>query len=183
MLPFAAGPTSSLLIYMSGVLSMLPLGAAAIAEMDHSCPLTSNCKPSTGSTARPASGPKRVARTDYAGMALRRADPPFLVQTLLAQHHHPAGDRDLSRLLEKSFRGERVGPLRVSGPFEVRHLERDRFGHGGVPHGSRCYGPRVGIGKTNGLSPNLHTHQDGPQPTGFSRGWVCVETVRTGPLP
>jgi hypothetical protein len=59
MVPFAPRPTSNLLMYMSaGVLSMLlPLGAAATAEMDPSCPFTSNCKPSTGSTARSASGP------------------------------------------------------------------------------------------------------------------------------
>jgi hypothetical protein len=57
MLPFAPGPTISLLMYISGVLSILPLGAAATAEIEPSCPFTSNCKPSMGSTARSASGP------------------------------------------------------------------------------------------------------------------------------
>ena len=76
-------------------------------------------------------GPEGVACADHPVMAPGPADPPFLVQALLAQHRHPAGVRDLSRLLEKSLRGERVGPLRVSGPFEVRHLEHDPFGHAG----------------------------------------------------
>jgi hypothetical protein len=70
----------------------------------------------------------------------------------------------------------------VPHPFKVRHLQRDAFGHGGVLHGSRSYGPRVGIGNTNGLSPNLHTHKDGPHATERSGGWVCVETMRIGSL-
>src|SRR5215203_4767173 len=128
-------------------------------------------------------GAERVARAHHAVGAPGPADPPFLVQALLAQHRHPAGDGDLSQLLQKSFGGERVGPLGVSRPFEPGHLQGDPLGHGGILHGSRSYGSRMGIGNANGLSPNLHTHYDGPQATGISHGWVCVETVRTGPLP
>jgi hypothetical protein len=45
MLPFAAGPTISLLMYLSGVLSMLPLGAATLAEMDPSGPPVPSASP------------------------------------------------------------------------------------------------------------------------------------------
>jgi hypothetical protein len=83
------------------------------------------------------SGPQRVARAEYPRMALRRPDPPLLVQALLAQYRHPAGDRYLTQLLAERLRGERVRPLRVSGRFEMRHLERDPLGHGGVLHGGR----------------------------------------------
>src|SRR5829696_4356092 len=129
-----------------------------------------------------ASGPERVARADYTGVALRRPEAPLLVQALLAQHGHPAGDGYPAQLLAERLGGERVGPLRVPRSFEVRDLQRHTLGYGGVLHGSRSDGPRVGIGNVNGLSPNLHTHQDRPHATRFSRGCVCVETVRNGPL-
>src|SRR5215207_4816882 len=44
-------------VLRDGVVNILPLGAAATAEIEPSCPFTSNCKPSMGSTARSASGP------------------------------------------------------------------------------------------------------------------------------
>src|ERR671911_1297016 len=99
--------------------------------------------------------PERVVHADYPRMALWRPDPTLLVETLLAQHRYSSRYRDSLQLLAESLRGERVGPLRVSRTFEVRHLERDPLGHGGKFDGSRSYGSRVGISNVNGLSPNL----------------------------
>src|SRR5215213_11195068 len=114
-------------------------------------------------------------------MALRCPQASLLVQALLAQHRYPSGYGDSLQLLAESFRGERVGPLRVTRTFEMCHFQRDLFGHRRILHGSRNYGSRVGIGNVNGLSPNLPSPtMDRPHTIERSRGWACVETVRSG---
>jgi hypothetical protein len=100
-------------------------------------------------------GPERVARAHYAVIATWRAGPPSLVQTLLAQHRHTTRDRHLPQLLQKRLRRQRMGPLRVTRPFEPGHLQGNPLGHS-VLHGGRGDGSRTGIGYANGFSPNLH---------------------------
>jgi hypothetical protein len=64
----------SLLIYMSGVLSMLPRGDAATAEMAPCWPRVRRCNPSTGSTARSTSvrpAPRTSPTLKIPGLVLR----------------------------------------------------------------------------------------------------------------
>src|SRR5215203_3535409 len=137
ILPLACGPAMSLLMYMSGVLSIVPRGEAATAEMAPCCPFVRRCKPSTGSTARSTS----VAPDP--GPRLERPHLPLLVQPLLPQDSDLPRNGNSAELFPEALRGQGVGLLWRPGSFEARHLESYLLGHGRVLDGRRGHTPRA----------------------------------------
>src|SRR5215213_6243380 len=184
MLPFAPGPTMSLLMYISGVLSILPLGAAATAEIEPSCPFTSNCKPSMGSTARSASGPPVPSVSS--GLTI----PGWLLGALT----RPFSSRRCSRrtvtlpetgTFSNSSRKASVAIVyaRSESPDPSRRatFSATRSVTAAYSTAAEAMDPEWGSVTLMGSHRTSHTHQDRPHDTECSHGWVCVETVRMAP--